>query len=145
MLAQPITWTDDSGNRVSRTYYFNFTKAELLEMEVSVDGGLSEMLKSLGESPDPREAYAILKRIILRAYGERVTEDDGKVRFVKSERAREDFASSEAFSSLILSFFEDVQNAVKFIRGLIPEAARSEFDKQVGARPVPQDHLPTQS
>lgn len=142
MLQQNISWRNDDGSKAERTYYFNYTKAELLEMEVSVDGGLSGMLQALGTNLAPREAYAILKRIVLGAYGERVVEDDGRMRFIKSARAREDFASSEAFSTLIMSFFEDVDNAVKFIRALIPEEARSEFDSKMGSRPTPQDHKP---
>ena len=51
------------------------------------------------------------------AYG--VKSDDGK-RFIKNERLREEFASSEAYSVLFMEIVTDADAAAKFINAVIP-------------------------
>ena len=45
MLKKTITYTDFNGKQRTETFYFNLTKAEVAEMEATVDGGFSTMLE----------------------------------------------------------------------------------------------------
>ena len=95
-----LTRTYNDYNGVSRTedFYFNLTQAEVTELELSVDGGLVEMINRIVAAQDGKQIIAIFKDIILRAYGEK--SPDGK-RFIKNQELRDAFAQMEAYSDLV--------------------------------------------
>ena len=64
-----LTRTYNDYNGVSRTedFYFNLTQAEVTELELSVDGGLVEMINRIVAAQDGKQIIAIFKDIILRA------------------------------------------------------------------------------
>ena len=55
MLKKTITYSDYNGNERTEDFYFNLTKAEVTEMELSVDGGLAQMLENIVNSKDNKE------------------------------------------------------------------------------------------
>lgn len=118
MLKKAITYTDFNGEEVTEHFYFNLTKAELIELEMSHEGGLSESLKKIVESGDGGKIIQEFKDIILKAYGERSL--DGK-RFVKSQHARDEFESTEAYSTLFVSLVTDPEAAAEFVSGIMPQ------------------------
>ena len=83
-----LTRTYNDYNGVSRTedFYFNLTQAEVTELELSVDGGLVEMINRIVAAQDGKQIIAIFKDIILRAYGEK--SPDGK-RYIKNQELRD--------------------------------------------------------
>lgn len=117
MLKKTITYTDFDGNTNTEDFYFNLTKAELIEMEISVEGGFQKKIDDLVKAQNTRELMNIFKDIILRSYGEKSA--DGK-RFVKSKELSEAFAQTEAYSALFMEFFSDSDAAAKFINGIVP-------------------------
>ena len=80
MLKKTITYTDYNGVERKEDFYFNLTKAELMEMEMSTKGGLAEMIQRVVDSKDVPEIIKIFKELVLKAYGEK--SPDGK-RFIK--------------------------------------------------------------
>jgi len=98
-------------------FYFHLSKAEIAELELSVEGGLSEALKRIIESKDNKEIFAEFKHIVLEAYG--VRSEDG-TRFIKNQKVREEFESSEAFSELLIEILTDEDKAAEFVNGIIP-------------------------
>ena len=114
-----LTRTYDDYNGVSRTedFYFNLTQAEITEMELSVDGGLVEMINRLVSAQDGKQIIALFKDIILRAYGEK--SPDGK-RFIKNQELRDAFAQTQAYSDLFMELATDSEAASKFVNGIIP-------------------------
>ena len=44
MFAKTVTYTDYNNVERTETFYFNLTKAEVLEMELGTTGGLSAMI-----------------------------------------------------------------------------------------------------
>lgn len=126
MLSLPITYEDIfTGDKVTKTFYFNLTKAELLELEKSKEGGFSSIITSIIEEGNNEKLIPYFKKIIELSYGERT--DDG--RFRKSEEAREAFLSSEAYSELFFSFFEE-EKLVQFINGVMPKELMAEVNKK---------------
>ena len=69
MLAKTIKYTDYNGVERKETHYFNYSKAEIAEMELSTAGGLSEMIKKITEAQDGPSIMKLFKDIILGSYG----------------------------------------------------------------------------
>ena len=47
MLKKTITYTDFNGEKREEDFYFHFSRAEILEKELSVEGGLGAMLRRI--------------------------------------------------------------------------------------------------
>ena len=118
MLKKTITYTDYNGITRTEDFYFNLTKAEIMEMQLSTNGGLDVMIKKIIDSQDA-PSIKIFKELILKAYGEK--SDDGK-RFVKSKEISEGFAQTEAYSQLFMELATDTDAASKFVNGIVPVA-----------------------
>lgn len=118
MYKETITYTDYDGNERKEDFYFNLTKAELVEMEFSEVGGFKKMLENIIATKDQPRIIALFKKIILMSYGEKSM--DGR-RFVKSEELRIGFSQTEAYSTLFMALATDSDHASRFINGIIPK------------------------
>ena len=119
MLKKTITYTDYNGITRTEDFYFNLTKAEIVEMQLSTNGGLDVMIKKIIDSQDSPSIIKIFKELLLKAYGEK--SDDGK-RFVKSKEISEGFAQTEAYSQLFMELATDTDAASKFVNGIVSTA-----------------------
>ena len=119
MLKKTITYTDYNGITRTEDFYFNLTKAEIMEMQLSTNGGLDVMIKKIIDSQDAPSIIKIFKELILKAYGEK--SDDGK-RFIKSKEISEGFAQTEAYSQLFMELATDTDAASKFVNGVVSAA-----------------------
>ena len=117
MLKKTITYTDYNGVERKEDFYFNLTKAEIMEMEMSTTGGLAGMIERVVASQDAPAIIKIFKELVLKAYGEK--SPDGK-RFVKSEELSTAFSQTEAYSILFMELATDSDAAAKFVNGIIP-------------------------
>lgn len=117
MLKKTITYDDYNGVSRTEDFYFNLTPAEVMEMEMSVDGGLVEQITRIVNANDHKQIVAIFKDIILRAYGEK--SPDGR-RFIKSQELRDGFSQTEAYSQLFMELATDSEAAAAFINGIVP-------------------------
>jgi len=118
MLKKTITYVDYNGKERTEDFYFNFTKTEVTEMEVSEEGGLIETINRIAKEENKKEIFRIFKMIVLKAYGEK--SEDGR-RFIKSEELSIGFSQTEAFDNLVMSFFSDDNLAAEFVNGIIPK------------------------
>lgn len=71
MLKKTIAYTDYNGTTRKEDFYFNLTQAEVTELEVSVEGGLVEMINRIVAAQNGKVIIETFKDIILRAYGEK--------------------------------------------------------------------------
>lgn len=133
MLKLTRTYNDYNGISRTEDFYFNLTQAEVTEMEVSVDGGLVEMIKRIVAAQDGKQIIAIFKDIILRAYGEK--SPDGK-RFIKTQELRDAFAQTEAYSDLFMELATDAEAAARFVNGIIPPAKKASASQEAPASPA---------
>lgn len=117
MLVKEITYTDFNGEERKEKFYFNLTKAELMEMELEEEGGLGEMIKKIVETKNVPSIIKVFKKLILKAYG--VKSADGKY-FKKSAELADDFASTEAFSNLFMELATNADAASAFVNGIVP-------------------------
>lgn len=118
MLKKTITYVDYDGNERTETFHFNLTKAEIAEMELSVEGGISKLIEKIVEDQNGKQIIEIFKDIILKSYGEK--SPDGK-RFVKNQELRDGFSQTEAYSELFMELATDAIAAAAFINGIVPQ------------------------
>lgn len=117
MLKKEITYEDPFTNEeVTQTFYFNLTKAEITEWEFSVDGGLQQYLTAIVENENGKEIMAAMKELILKSHGKREGSN-----FIKNERIREEFESSEPYSALFWELCTDADAASKFMNAIVPK------------------------
>lgn len=118
MLKKVITYTDYDGNERTETFYFNLTKAEITEMELSLAGGLVKTIEKIVEERDGSKIIALFKDVILRSYGEK--SPDGR-RFIKSPQLSTEFSQTEAFSEMFIEMATNTEVATAFINGIAPD------------------------
>jgi hypothetical protein len=121
MLKKTITYVDYNDVERKEDFYFNLSKAELAEMELSTTGGLSTLIKKVVETTDTPALIKLFKDLILRAYGEKSA--DGK-RFIKSPELSEGFAQTEAYSVLFMELAANSDAAAAFVNGIVPPEAK---------------------
>ena len=117
MLKKTITYTDYNNVERTEDFYFNLTKAELMEMEMGAVGGLSGMIVKIVSAKDAPAIIKVFKELVLKAYGEKSA--DGK-RFIKSKEISDAFAQTEAYSQLFMELATDADAASKFVNGIAP-------------------------
>ena len=122
MITKTITFEDLEGNSITRDFYFNLNKAEILKMQLSAKGGLDKKLNKIVQTNDYQSLLDFISELVLMAYGEK---DDDGIKFVKTKDGKklsEDFEQSEAYSELLLELTNDVNKFNEFINGIIPKS-----------------------
>lgn len=127
MLKKTITYTDYNGTERKEDFYFNLTKAEIMEMELGTTGGFAEMIQRVIDAQDGPTIIKIFKDLVLKAYGEKTA--DGK-RFVKSKEISDAFAQTEAYSILFMELATDAKAAAEFVNGIIPADMKDAVAKE---------------
>jgi hypothetical protein len=117
MLKKTITYTDYNGTERTEDFYFNLSKAEILELEMSTSGGFSEKLQRIISAKDTPTLVEIFKDLVLSAYG--VKSPDGR-KFIKNDEVRNDFKQTEAYSELFMELSTNAEKAAEFVNGIIP-------------------------
>ena len=118
MLKKTIKYTDYDGNEREEDFYFNLSKAEITEIELSKEGGMSEYIKKISATQNGPELIKLFKDIIIKSYGEKSL--DGK-RFIKNKELTEAFIQTEAYSELFIELASNADEAAKFINGIMPK------------------------
>jgi hypothetical protein len=113
-----MTYTDYDGNQRTEDFYFNLSKAEVMEWELGTTGGMQKMIERIVAEQDTKRIVELFKEIILKAYGEKSA--DGK-RFVKSKEITDAFVQTEAYSDLFMELSTDSEAAASFINGIVPQ------------------------
>ena len=118
MYEKKMKYTDFNGEERTETFYFHLSKADILEMEMEVEGGFESYARRIAEAKDRKELIALFKDFIKRSYG--VKSLDGR-KFIKNDEVFEDFKSTPAYSDLFIKLATDDEEALKFVTGVMPE------------------------
>lgn len=152
MLKKTITYVDYLGTTRTEDYYFNLSATELSDMQMSVDGGLKNMLDKIVRAKDNKEIYNTFVKIVLASYGE--VSPDGKY-FLKKDAEGHNlsdmFRQSLAYDAIMDEICQNETTIAEFCKGIIPKVAKEseeskehpvEFkDHQRPTKPV-TDHYP---
>lgn len=131
MVKKTITYVDYNDNERTEDFYFNLSKAELMEMELSISGGLTEKIQGIIAAQDTPAIIKIFKELILKAYGQK--SPDGK-RFIKSQEIQDEFSQTEAYSQLFMLLATDEKEAADFVNGIIPQDLPKETPATIAAK-----------
>lgn len=118
MLKKVIKYKDYNDTEREETFYFNLSKVEVAEMEMSIEGGWIKWIEKVVEAQNEPELIKIFKDLILRSYGEK--SPDGR-RFIKSEELSKAFSETGAFDVLFMELATDSEAASAFFNGIVPE------------------------
>lgn len=121
MIKKTVTYTDYNGVERTENFYFNLSKAEVMEMEMSTEGGMADSIQKIVDAKDAPAIIRVFKDLVLKAYG--VKSDDGR-RFMKvkpdGSRYADDFKETEAYSQIFMELATDADAAAKFVNGIVP-------------------------
>ena len=126
MLKETRTYEDYDGVQRTEDFYFNHSKAELAEMELSSEGGMQNYLTKIINSKDNKKIIEVFKQLLLKSYG--VKSDDGK-RFIKSEELSKAFSETPVYSDMFIELATDEKKASRFIEGILPKDLKEQMDK----------------
>ena len=138
MFVKEIKYTDFNGMDRSEKFYFNLTKSELTEMDLTTAGGMKSFIERITNTQDQAELIKLFKELILKAYG--VKSDDGK-QFMKSEELVKAFSQTMAYDTYFMQLATDEKEAIKFVNGIMPAdlvAEAQKNDKQALLSQIPQ-------
>ena len=126
MLKKTVTYVDYNGVERTEDFFFNLSKAEVMEMELSTAGGLAESIQRIVAAQDAPAIIKFFKEIVLKAYGEKSA--DGR-RFIKSDEIAAAFAQTEAYSEIFTELATDADKAAEFVNGIVPAELAEEAKK----------------
>lgn len=118
MITITETYTDYNGTKRTEEFLFHFNKAELLEMEMTTEGGFSARVNRIINANSHSELVKIMKQFVLDAYG--IKSDDGR-RFMKSDEIRRSLVECPAYSQIFMRLATDDKAAADFINGVTPD------------------------
>lgn len=119
MLVKSITYPDFNDEIRTEDFLFNLSQAECMEMELSTNGGMQQLIERIVSEKDSEKIVSIFKKLILKAYG--IKSPDGKY-FRKSDEISKDFESTNAYSVLFMELATNADAAAEFIRKVLPAA-----------------------
>ena len=137
MLKKTITYEDYLGTVRTEDLYFNLSKTELSDMQMSVDGGYNNLLDKMIRAKDNKEVYKNFVEIVLTAYGE--LSPDGKYHIKKDaegHRLADMWKQSPSYDALMDEICESEATIAEFCTGILP--------KNINKENAPQDHKPPQ-
>jgi hypothetical protein len=118
MLKKTLTYKNLDGETVTKDFYFNMTKAELVKLQLAEDGGWEAKIKKImdADKPDAKLIIDTFEEILRLSYGTRTK--DGE--FYKSTEAFHLFLATEAYSDLFFDLVTDAKKSAEFIEALLP-------------------------
>lgn len=127
MLKKTISFTDYFGEERTQDFYFNLTKSELTEMDLSENGGIERLIDKIIQTNDRKKLVGYFKEIILKSYGEK--SDDG-FQFIKGPEVSRKFEQSPAYDILFMELSTDSKKASDFINGIVPKEISEKIKEQ---------------
>lgn len=124
MLKKTYTYKDYNGVERTESFYFHFTEAEILDMEMSAEGGFAERVQRIIDAKDQAALMKLIKKFVIDAYG--VKSDDGR-RFIKNEEVKTAFLECPAFSDIFMDMVTNDELAAEFVNGVIPDTMKKRF------------------
>ena len=118
MYKKTMSYTDFDGNTRKEDFFFNFTTAELAEMELTAKGGLKGEIEAITNEQNGEKIVDWFKKIILKSVGKK--SPDGR-KFIKSKEISDDFAQTQAYSDLFMELAFDAKKGADFINKVIPQ------------------------
>lgn len=128
------TYTDYDDNQRTEDFYFNYSEAELADLQFSVSGGLAGMIDKIIKTNDMPKLVELFRELIQKAYGEK--SNDGR-RFMKSPELTKEFTETVAYSQIYMRLATDSKAAQEFINKVIPKSMKDKMQQANQQNVVP--------
>lgn len=132
MLKKTVTYTDYLGNVRKEDLYFNLSKTELSDMQMSVDGGYNLQLQKIMDAANNKEIYNNFVNIVLKAYGE--LSPDGKYHLKEDDEGHKlykKFRQSPAYDALMDEICQNETTIAEFCKGILPKNLQADGPAEV--------------
>lgn len=143
MYKKVISYTDFNGQEKTKTFYFNLTRPELVEMKRSPLIEMQKIVERVRAMKDPDTELTndekdeiqekmgnILRGLVIQSYG--VKSEDGETFSKRLNGSRygagEAFVESMAYDALYMEMLSDVNNLIGFVRAIVPESVKADMD-----------------
>lgn len=113
-------YEDYNGNKRNEVFYFNLSKAEIIDLEWRTPGGLENYMRHIMSMLDGQALADAFKMLIDKAYG--VKGPDGRT-FIKTPEVLNNFKFTEAYSDLYMLLATNDEAAAEFVNGIFPKEA----------------------
>lgn len=133
MLKKTITFEDFEENTRTEDFYFNLSKAELAEMQMSRQGGFTDWIQKVIDAKDNATLYATIKNFVLNSVG--VRSSDGR-RFIKNDEIRTEFEQTDAYSVLMMELISDDKAFAAFVQGIVPKDIAGKMNDTNASHPA---------
>ena len=131
MLKKTVTYTDYNGVERTEAFYFHYNEAEILDMEMSTEGGFAERIQKIIDAKDQVSLMQVIKKFVIDAYG--VKSEDGK-RFIKNDKVKTEFLESPAYSKIWMELVMDDEVAADFVNNVIPSDMKGTLEGLIKAK-----------
>nr|DAH80819.1 MAG TPA: hypothetical protein [Caudoviricetes sp.] len=128
------TYTDYDDNQRTEDFYFNYSEAELTDLQFSVSGGLAGMIDKIIKTNDMPKLVELFRELIQKAYGEK--SNDGR-RFMKSPELTKEFTETVAYSQIYMRLATDSKAAQEFINKVVPKSMKDKMQQANQQNVVP--------
>ena len=128
------TYTDYDDNQRTEDFYFNYSEAELTDLQFSVAGGLAGMIDKIIKTNDMPKLVELFRELIQKAYGEK--SNDGR-RFIKSPELTKEFTETVAYSQIYMRLATDSKAAQEFINKVVPKSMKDKMQQANQQNVVP--------
>lgn len=118
MFTKVIPYIDYNGHERNEEFQFNFTKAEILDLDLRTPGGLKGFYERIIQTEDGQQLADQFKFLIQESYG--VKSLDGR-RFMKSPEILKNFTETPAYEKLYLELATNSDSASAFVNGIMPK------------------------
>ena len=115
MYKKTITYTDFNGTERTEDFYFHMTQAEILKMEYSQEGGMTNVIQNIIETEETTKLLPLFETVVRMSYGKRSI--DGR-HFEKKPEYTDQILASEAYSNMFVEFMMNADEAAKFINNV---------------------------
>lgn len=121
MIKKTVTYKDYNDVERTETYYFDFSEAEVMDMQASKFNGFNAYLESIINEKDPSKIIKTFKELVLAAYGEK--SEDGRS-FIKEApdgtKLADKFKQTKAYSDIYMELALDAKAAADFVNNVFP-------------------------
>ena len=144
MIKYTVSYEDFNGKKIDEDLYFHLRKMDVVDLELTEGISVSDRIQKIINAKSGLDAKELLKGFVLSAYGVRT--EDGK--FLKSDKIREDFEASEAYSELMWRLLTNPTEMADFFNNLIPKDLMEDAIKALenqrknASKEEPQDIAP---
>ena len=128
------TYTDYDDNQRTEDFYFNYSEAEIADLQFSVPGGLAGMIDKIIKTNDMPKLVELFRELIQKAYGEK--SNDGR-RFMKSPELTKEFTETVAYSQIYMRLATDSKAAQEFINKVVPKSMKDKMQQANQQNVVP--------